>query len=271
MPELPEVETVVRGLEKAMKGHAIATVRTGREKLRIPFPPALSKISGARVTSLSRRAKYILINLADKRTMIVHLGMSGRMTVNPLRAEKHDHMILTLDTGARIVLNDPRRFGLVALVDTAKLDAHKLFSHLGPEPLDKKFTPAWLAEKFRNKKVAAKLAIMDQRVVVGVGNIYASEALFEARIDPRRPAGSLTPAELKTLAAAITSVLKRAIKAGGSSLRDYVQADGELGYFQHQWAVYGKGGETCPACKKPCITKIAQGGRSTFYCPVRQK
>jgi formamidopyrimidine-DNA glycosylase len=272
MPELPEVETVVRGLEKAMKGRAIARVTLNRADLRFPFPPALGRVRNARVESLSRRAKYILIALEKQKTMIVHLGMSGRMTVtDTYDPEKHDHMILELDNDAYVVFNDPRRFGLVDLADTPQLARHKFFRHLGPEPFDKAFNAKYLAEKFRNKKTAVKLAIMDQRVVVGVGNIYASEALYEARIDPRRAAGSLNPAEIKKLAAAIRSTLARAIKAGGSSLRDYVQADGELGYFQHQWAVYGKAGKPCPACKKACIVKITQGQRSTFYCPVRQK
>lgn len=271
MPELPEVETVVRGLEKAMKGRTLARVKLNRKDLRLPFPPALSKLRDIKIESLSRRAKYILIALEGGRTMIVHLGMSGRMTIGAEKPQKHDHMILALDTGTKIVFNDPRRFGLVDLIPTRDLPRHKLFRHLGPEPLGKAFTPARLAEKCAHRKTAIKLALMDQRVVVGVGNIYASEALYAAGIDPRRPAGSLKPAEIKRIVAAIRDVLKKAIKAGGSSLRDYVRADGELGYFQHHWSVYDKAGSNCPACKKPCIIRITQGGRSTFLCPATQK
>lgn len=271
MPELPEVETVVRGLETAMKGRALAKVTLNRAGLRLPFPPALAKIRDEKIESVTRRAKYILIALESARTMIVHLGMSGRMTIGARTAEKHDHMVLRLDDGTDVVFNDPRRFGLVDIAKTDALPRHKLFRHLGPEPFDAAFDAGYLVEKFKGKKVPVKLAIMDQRVVVGVGNIYASEALYAARIDPRRPAGALKAAEIKKLVAAIRDTLARAIRAGGSSLRDYVQADGELGYFQHQWAVYGKAGEKCPGCKAPCIVKITQGGRSTFYCPEKQK
>jgi formamidopyrimidine-DNA glycosylase len=272
MPELPEVETVVRGLEKEMRGQRIESVRLNRADLRFHIPPAVARIRDAKVAGLRRRAKYILIDLDDGRTMIVHLGMSGRMTIlDDYAPQKHDHMVIALKNGKMIALNDPRRFGLVDLAKTDALDAHKFFRHLGPEPFDHMFDAAYLAQKFKNKKVAVKLAIMDQRVVVGVGNIYASEALYGAGIDPRRAAGTLKPTEIKKLVASIQDVLARAIKAGGSSLRDYVQADGELGYFQHNWAVYDKAGQTCPRCKKSCVEKITQGGRSTFYCPVRQK
>ena len=279
MPELPEVETVCRGLSKAMKGRKISGIRLHREGLRIPFPPALAKLRGVKVTGITRRAKYILIALDDKKTIIVHLGMSGRMTVcgadEKNKTEKHDHMVMMLDDGCRIVFNDPRRFGLADLAETKALETHRLFKHLGVEPMGRDFTPAYLAAKLKGKKISVKLAIMDQRVVVGVGNIYASEALFSARIDPRRAAGSLTVPEIKKLTSAICDVLARAIKAGGSSLRDYVQADGELGYFQHHWAVYGKEGEKCRSCtcvlkKTGGVHKITQGGRSTFYCPVKQ-
>jgi formamidopyrimidine-DNA glycosylase len=278
MPELPEVETVVRGLEKAMRGQTIESVTLNRRDLRFPFPPALGKIRAVKVKGLRRRAKYILIDLADGRTMIVHLGMSGRMTVADADAdahahapEKHDHMILNMRGGRNIVFNDPRRSGLVDLAGTEGLERHKLFRHLGPEPFDPVFGGAHLAEKFRNKKTAVKQAVMDQRIVVGVGNIYASEALYCAGIDPRRAAGSLNAGECGRLAKAVKDVLARAVRAGGSSLRDYVRADGELGYFQRQWAVYGRGGQCCKSCKTPCVVKITQGGRSTFYCPRRQK
>lgn len=271
MPELPEVETVCCGLAPIMCGHKISRISINRQDLRIPFPSGLQTICGATVSTVQRRAKYILIALDDQQTMIVHLGMSGRMTVRNGVPEKHDHMVITLDNGKEIVFNDPRRFGLVDLAETDKLSQHTLFKHLGPEPFDKNFNTNYLTERFKNKKTTIKAAIMDQRIVVGVGNIYAAEALYTARIDPCRAAGTLSKKEIGALISAIHDVLLRAIEAGGSSLRDYVQADGELGYFQHQWAVYGKEGKRCPACKKPCIVKITQGGRSTFYCPVKQK
>jgi formamidopyrimidine-DNA glycosylase len=279
MPELPEVETVCRGLAKVLPGQAIHAVKLNRGDMRVPFPPELGRIAGSKVTSIDRRAKYILIRLDDGRTMIIHLGMSGRLLIHDDNKKyvpnKHDHMILQMDNGVDIVFNDPRRFGLVVLAKTKEVAQHKLFVHLGPEPLEKTFSEAYLADKIKSKKIAIKLAIMDQQVVVGVGNIYASEALFMAGIDPRRPANTLKPAEIKKLVAAIKEVLKKAIKAGGSSLRDYVQTDGELGYFQHQFAVYDKEGQKCQGCtcnikKTGGVQRITQGARSTFYCPVKQ-
>lgn len=270
MPELPEVETVMRGLQAALLNKRVATITATRKNLRIPFPKNLRDIEGKTITAFHRRAKYILITFSNNMVMIVHLGMSGRMTISPAAPEKHDHMIIDMDDKTRVVFNDARRFGLVDLVPAKDISTHRFFAHLGPEPLEKEFSAAYLHNKLKDKTVAIKLAIMDQAVVVGVGNIYASEALYDAGIDPRRSACDLTADDLKRLAASIRKILKNAIKAGGSSLRDYVQADGELGYFQHQWAVYGKEGTCCPACKKPCITCITQGGRSTFYCPKRQ-
>jgi formamidopyrimidine-DNA glycosylase len=272
MPELPEVETVVQGLAKALRGKSISSVVLHRAGVRFPFPKELGKLRGVKISGVARRAKYILVSLNDGRTMVVHLGMSGRMTVakNPA-LEKHDHMVLKLSDGKSVTFNDARRFGVVDLAETKELAGHKLFRHLGVEPFDEVFSGAYLAAKFRNKKTAVKLAIMDQRLVVGVGNIYAAEALYAARLDPRRAAGDLSAKDCARLATAVRETLARAIEAGGSSLRDYVGADGELGYFQHHWAVYGRKGEACPKCKKACIVKITQGGRSTFYCPVRQK
>lgn len=279
MPELPEVETVCRGLAKVMPGRQIRSVTQNRADLRVPFPAELKKIAGRKVTGITRRAKYVLVALEGGETLIVHLGMSGRMVLVAGGVSydqgKHDHLVLTLDDGTRVVLNDPRRFGLVDLAATKELAEHKLFSHLGPEPLGKVFNARYLAEKLAGKRIAVKLAIMDQRLVVGVGNIYASEALFAAGIDPRRAAKDVTAAEAKKLVACIQDVLKRAIKAGGSSLRDYVQADGELGYFQHQFSVYDQKGGKCRGCtcnikKTGGVQQIVQGGRSTFYCPVRQ-
>lgn len=257
-----------------MTGEKIASIELRRKNLRIPFPKTLPAIKGARVTGIDRRAKYLLIRLSNAETMIVHLGMSGRMVIHAKdkhpKAGKHDHMILRLGNDAAVFFNDARRFGLVDLVKTKDAGAHRFFSHLGPEPLEKEFSPAYLAQKAKGKKPAIKVFIMDQRVVVGVGNIYASEALFEAGISPKRPAGKVKEAEHKKLVTAIRKVLKKAIAEGGSSLKDYVQADGELGYFQHHWAVYDQAGKPCRRCKAP-IAKITQGGRSTFYCPACQK
>jgi len=273
MPELPEVETVVRGLVREMQGQKILSVKTGRKGLRTPFPKSLASITGAKVKGITRRAKYILIHLNDGRTLIVHLGMSGRMTISrKYTPEKHDHMVIELGNRATVVLNDARRFGVVDLIETNRLTQHKLFAHLGAEPLEKDFTPAYLAARLKAKKVPIKIAIMDQRLVVGVGNIYAAEALFYAGIDPRRAAGSLNVNEIKKLVSGIRKVLRAAIKAGGSTLKDYVQADGELGYFQHSFAVYGRGGQGCPGCRcQGVIKRITQAGRSTFYCPEKQK
>lgn len=279
MPELPEVETVCKGLARVLPGRKISAVTQNRKDIRIPFPREFTKIAGRKVTAIARRAKYILVHLDDGRTLIVHLGMSGRLLIhhkdNPHKPGKHDHFILFMNDGTSIVFNDPRRFGLAALAPTEKLQQHKFFTHLGPEPLEKEFSAAYLAKKLQGKKAAIKVAIMDQRVVVGVGNIYASESLFMAGIDPRRAAGSLTPAEIKIFVSCIKKVLKKAVAAGGSSLKDYVQTDGELGYFQHHFAVYGKTGQKCAGCrcdikKTGGIHQLVQGGRSTFYCPVKQ-
>jgi formamidopyrimidine-DNA glycosylase len=279
MPELPEVETVCRGLAKALPGHAIEAVTLNRDGMRIPFPPELKKIAHSKILGIDRRAKYVLIRLSSGQTLILHLGMSGRLLIHEKGKKytpgKHDHLILHMNNGTSIVLNDPRRFGLAALAETKNIAQHKLFKHLGPEPLEKEFSPAYLAAKLKGKKVAIKLAIMDQRLVVGVGNIYASEALFMSGIDPRRATGTLKPAEIKKLANAIKAVLKKAIAAGGSSLRDYVQTDGELGYFQHHFTVYDREGQKCKGCtcdikKTGGVRRLTQGGRSTFYCPVKQ-
>jgi len=279
MPELPEVETVCRGLAKVLPGRSIRAVKLHRDGMRFPFPPALGKLAHVKITGIDRRAKYILIRLGNDQTLIVHLGMSGRLVIhddnNKHAPGKHDHMIIELDNGVSIVFNDPRRFGLADLAVTKDLEDHKLFAHLGPEPLEKEFSEKYLTDKLKSKKIAIKLAIMDQQVVVGVGNIYASEALFQSGIDPRRAANAVKPAEIKKLVSEIKAVLKKAIKAGGSSLRDYVQTDGELGYFQHQFSVYDKEGQKCQNCtctikKTGGVQRITQGARSTFYCPVKQ-
>lgn len=266
-----------------MAGKAILRVALYRAGLRVPFPEKLAEIlEGRPVVKLTRRAKYLLIHVggAGDDVLIVHLGMSGQMTVvrniAGYNRRKHDHMILTMEDGAGIVFNDARRFGMVMLTQAGLLDAHAALEGMGPEPLPESFTGKVLGEKLHGKKVAVKVALLDQRVVAGVGNIYASEALYEARISPLRAAGAVKPAEADRLAVAIRSVLTRAIAAGGSSLRDFRQAGGELGYFQHSFAVYDREGEPCPHCKaggkkKAIIKKIVQGGRATYFCPACQK
>jgi len=278
MPELPEVETVCRGLAKALTNARITKLDARRLDLRAPLPENLSaRLKGRRVLKIYRRAKYILIDLDKKETLILHLGMSGRMVIAHARikAKKHDHLIFYFDHDVSVTFNDPRRFGLCDLAATDALHNHKLFSHLGLEPLGKEFTPLWLTEKLRSKKTPIKAALLDQRVVVGIGNIYACEAMFYARINPKRSAGALKREQINRLVPAIRKVLRAAITAGGSSLRDYVQADGELGYFQNHFAVYDRVGKPCKGCtcdvkKTGGVKRITQGGRSTFYCPVKQ-
>lgn len=283
MPELPEVETVRRGLEPAMTGRTIVKIDLHRTGLRVPFPENLALILKDRpVLRLTRRAKYLLIHIGGvtEDILIVHLGMSGQMTVVKKIAEynlrKHDHMVLTLENGAGIVFNDARRFGMVMLEPAASIETHAAFDGMGPEPLPGTFTGAVLRDRLKSRSTPIKVALLDQRVVAGVGNIYASEALFEAGISPFRMASSLKNVEADILAKAIRSVLMRAIASGGSSLRDFRQADGELGYFQHSFAVYGHKGFACPRCpaggrKKASIEKIVQGGRATYFCPSCQK
>ncbi|MDX1922621.1 MAG: bifunctional DNA-formamidopyrimidine glycosylase/DNA-(apurinic or apyrimidinic site) lyase [Alphaproteobacteria bacterium] len=276
MPELPEVETVMRGLSAVLIGRSFTSIELRRKDLRFPLPKNMERVlRGQPITSLARRAKYILINFANEQSLIVHLGMSGRMVIDDGKSnvQKHDHVIFRTNKNHSIRFNDPRRFGMMDIVATSKTNTHKLLKHLGPEPLDAAFTGEALFAKLKPKKVAVKLAIMDQRVVVGVGNIYACEALYAAGIHPARPANKVTLSECTALVAAIKAVLKRAIAKGGSTLRDYVQADGELGYFQHEFMVYGREGEACKDCthKSKTIQRITQGGRSTFFCPVKQK
>ncbi len=283
MPELPEVETVRRGLEPAMAGNVLSKIDVRRKDLRVPFPPGLAKLlEGRTVLRLTRRAKYLLIHVDGKceDILIVHLGMSGQMTVvqdiKNYKPKKHDHMILSMSNGVGVVFNDARRFGMVMLTTPLEMDAHAAFCLLGPEPLSNSFNGEILHERLRGKSTPIKLAILDQRVVAGIGNIYASEALYEASISPLRQAGSLSLKNCEDLAAAIKNVLTYAIAAGGSSLKDYRRADGELGYFQHSFIVYDREGEACPRCmaggkKKAIIRKIVQSGRSTYDCPSCQK
>ncbi|WP_299372536.1 bifunctional DNA-formamidopyrimidine glycosylase/DNA-(apurinic or apyrimidinic site) lyase [uncultured Tateyamaria sp.] len=278
MPELPEVETVRRGLSPAMEGAVIAQADVNRPDLRWPFPPGMAeRLSGQQVLGLRRRSKYILIDLSSGETLLVHLGMSGRMLVSgdPLgqfvhehpAAEKHDHVVLHMDNGARITFNDPRRFGAMDLMETATAEQHKLLAVLGPEPLGNAFNEDHLVNAFEGKNTPVKSALLDQRIVAGLGNIYVCEALFRAGISPTRKAGRIAAGRVAALVPIIREVLAQAIKAGGSSLRDFRQADGELGYFQHNFDVYGREGEPCRAsgCSSD-ITRIVQSGRSSFYC-----
>lgn len=280
MPELPEVETVARGLRATLEGHVITSLRLNRPDLRVPFPPDLAQMSvGRRVTQIGRRAKYILMTLENGSVVIVHLGMSGRFVIQPeggSARSAHDHLVITADDGMVYVLNDPRRFGRVALSHVDRLAQEPLFATLGPEPLDAKFDGKALASRLRGRQTPIKSALLDQRVVAGLGNIYVCESLFRAGIDPQRLAATVGVREASRLVTAIKAVLAEAISAGGSTLRDFVHHDGELGYFQHSFAVYDRAGEPCPGCscdiaRSGGILRIIQSGRSTFYCPHRQR
>src|SRR5215471_10337294 len=275
MPELPEVETVRRGLALKMSGRHILQAELRRPDLRRPFPPTLAaRLEGAQIGALRRRGKYILIELDADGLLLLHLGMSGRITAGTetLPAARHDHVVLTLDDGTVIRFNDARRFGLLDYLKRSDAAAHPLLAELGPEPLEGEFNATYLTAVLAGKMTPIKSALLDQRIVAGLGNIYVCEALFRARISPRRGAASISRARVERLVAGIKSVLTEAIEAGGSSLRDYVQADGELGYFQHRWAVYGHEGDPCPGCDcGGAIRRIVQSGRSTFFCAKRQR
>ncbi|MEW9918034.1 bifunctional DNA-formamidopyrimidine glycosylase/DNA-(apurinic or apyrimidinic site) lyase [Marimonas sp. MJW-29] len=283
MPELPEVETVMRGLAPAMQGAVIAQADVNRPDLRWPFPPRMAeRLAGQQVLGLRRRSKYILADLASGESLLIHLGMSGRMLISgdPLgqflhehpMPEKHDHVVLHMDNGARITFNDPRRFGAMDLLETATAEQHKLLASIGPEPLGNGFHADYLIEMFRARNIPVKSALLDQRIVAGLGNIYVCEALYRARIHPARKAGRISAARVAGLVPIIRDVLSEAIEAGGSSLRDYRQADGELGYFQHRFDVYGREGDHCrtPDCGAP-VRRMVQSGRSSFYCSQCQR
>ncbi len=275
MPELPEVETVMRGLSPVMVEDSIKRIKLNRPDLRVPFPKNMQqKVAGYKITALTRRAKYILISFDNNQILVIHLGMSGRVSIIPhdekYEAQKHDHMILTMNTGVKIIYNDPRRFGMVFLVGDDEIDSHKAFTHLGPEPLGNDFSAPYLLNALKAKKTPIKQALLDQRVVVGVGNIYACEALYRSSINPKKQANRLTSEKAEELVKSIRYILKKAIKAGGSTLKDYRHADGELGYFQHNFKVYGREGNPCHCCRR-VIRRIIQAGRSTFYCSFCQK
>ena len=268
MPELPEVETTVRGLERVLKGRRITRVEMRRADLRRSFPKDLGqRLTGAKVTGLGRRAKYGLIHTDRNDTMVFHLGMSGSWRIDRAELGKHDHLVLDTDEGRRLALNDPRRFGSVDLVGTNALDEWPAFKALGPEPFD--LDAGDLRKRLAGRTAALKLLLGDQRIVAGLGNIYVCEALYRARIHPKRAAGSVSTERLKTLVVAIRKVLDEAIDAGGSTLRDFVSPEGELGYFSKTFAVYDREGKPCGCGGE--VKRIVQGGRSTFYCPRCQR
>jgi len=272
MPELPEVETTVRGLARVLDGRRITRVEQRRADLRRAFPDDLGqRLTGALVTGLGRRAKYGLIETDRGDTMIFHLGMSGRWRIDPAELGAHDHLLVETDEGRVLSLNDPRRFGSVDLVPTADLAAWPAFKALGPEPLGGALSGRWFKERLAGRKAAIKLMLLDQRIVAGLGNIYVCEALFRARINPRKAAGKVSRPRLDLLTAAIEAVLEEAILAGGSTLRDFASPDGELGYFSKQFDVYDREGEPCRGGCDGVVRRIVQGGRSTFYCPACQK
>ena len=279
MPELPEVETVMRGLQARLEGRTLCRVRLHRDGLRRPFPPGLAaRLTGAVVVGFHRRAKYILMRLDGGDSVLIHLGMSGRMLIGPAGSNdirRHEHLTLETGDGCRVGFVDPRRFGSVDLVPTAAEETHRLLAGLGPEPLDPAFTPAVLAAALAGRRTPIKAALLDQRIVAGLGNIYVCEALFRAGISPRRPAQTVAGERAARLVREIKATLTEAIAAGGSSLRDYVQPDGELGYFQHAWKVYGRAGDPCERCPGPphCtgVRRIVQAGRGTFYCGQTQR
>jgi formamidopyrimidine-DNA glycosylase len=283
LPELPEVETVRRGLIPVMEGSIIEHAAVNRPDLRWPLPARMAeRLTGARVGLLRRRSKYLLADLSTAETLIVHLGMSGRLLVSGHlpggfhhavpTPQKHDHVVLTMEGGATVTFNDARRFGMMDLAPTARVEEHWLLAGLGPEPLGNAFDEGYLVSRLHGRAAPIKAALLDQRLVAGLGNIYVCEALWRARISPRRPAGRISAARAAALVPVIRDTLTDAIAAGGSSLRDYRQADGELGYFQHAFRVYGREGQPClrDGCRGT-VRRIVQSGRSTFWCPSCQR
>lgn len=283
MPELPEVETVRRGLAPVMEGARIARAEVRRPDLRWPLPKRMAeRLSGAAITNLRRRSKYILADLSTAETLIIHLGMSGRILISGHTVgtfhhehpvpEKHDHIVIEMENGVRIIYNDARRFGAMDLTPTENIDAHWLLADLGPEPLGNTFDETYLVGALRGRMTPVKSALLDQKIVAGLGNIYVCEALHRAGISPKRHAGRIAVARVQRLVPIIKEVLLEAIDAGGSSLRDYRQSSGELGYFQHSFRVYGREGAPCP--NEGChgsVRRIVQSGRSSFYCPLCQR
>ena len=289
MPELPEVETVRRGLVPVLAGRRISRVIQRRPDLRFPFPDDFARrLAGRTVRGIDRRGKYLLFALDDDNVWIAHLGMSGRFVIDAdgggvgptPRGDVdglHDHIVIFTDDGAVIRFRDPRRFGFMDLTAAAALERHPMLSMLGCDPLGDKFTPAWLTGRLSGRSAPIKASLLDQAVVAGMGNIYASESLFRAGVSPQRPAASVIVARrAERLATAIRGVFREAIAAGGSSLRDHRQPSGELGFFQHQFAVYGRAGKACPGCRCDLadtggVRPIVQSGRATFYCGRQQE
>lgn len=279
MPELPEVETIRKGLAKTLKNRRIKAVQLRREGLRNLFCSGFARtLEGRRVLGFRRRAKYILADLEGGYVWLIHLGMSGSFRTSPaakpLTPEKHDHVVITFDDGTALAYHDPRRFGQMDVFEAPCETTHPSLKNIGPEPLEKNFDGASLAKRLSGKKTAVKVALLDQRVVAGVGNIYACEALYRAGIDPRKSAGLVKGAKADALARAIKDVMREALASGGSTLRNHRQLDGSTGYFQHSFDVYGHAGQPCGHCtcqKKSCVRSIVQGGRTSFFCPVKQK
>lgn len=266
MPELPEVETTMRALSARLVGRTLTSLEQRRAALRFPLPPDLAmRLKGRRVERFARRAKYIQAFLSDGAVLLLHLGMSGRLLFDGEARGPHEHLTFAFDDGTLLRFVDPRRFGMLDLCPEPELLAHRWLAHLGLEPLAAEFAGPALAAALAGRRTALKVALMDQRLVVGVGNIYASESLFRARLAPQRPAGGLSAPEVGRLARAVRKVLEEAILAGGSSLRDYVQASGELGNFQRAFRVYDRAGEPCTGCGQP-IERLVQGARATYWC-----
>ena len=283
MPELPEVETVRRGLQPVLEGAVIARAEVNRPDLRWPLPDRMAeRLTGRRVKALRRRSKYLLVDLDSGETLLVHLGMSGRMLVSGAQIgafhhdhpapQKHDHVVLHMEGGARITFNDARRFGAMDLMPTRRAEEHMLLRSLGPEPFGNDFSGPYLAGRLQGRRTPIKAALLDQRIVAGLGNIYVAETLYRARISPLRLAGDLATEEAEALVPVIRDVLTEAIEAGGSSLRDFRQASGELGYFSKHFQVYDREGEPCetPGCTGT-IARTVQSGRSSFWCPACQR
>jgi len=280
MPELPEVETVTRGLRPVLEGRRLVRVIQRRPDLRWPLPPDFARrLEGRRIERLRRRAKYLLADMDDGTVLIAHLGMSGRMLVSPIANttfDAHDHVVLETDEGRQVRFNDARRFGMMDLATTLDWTTHPLIRELGPEPLEPGFDGPALSASLAGRRTSVKAALLDQRVVAGLGNIYVCEALFRARISPARTALSVPGVRAERLVTAIRDVLTAAIEAGGSSLRDHRQVSGELGYFQHAFAVYGREGMPCDGCtcdvsRTGGVRRMVQSARSTFHCPRRQR
>lgn len=286
MPELPEVETVRRGLEPVLAGRRFKKVEQRRPDLRFPLPERFTeRLEGRKVDRLERRAKYILAHLDSGEVLTMHLGMTGRFTVSGPKTkkgqpgkfhhdagedEKHDHVVFDMEGGRRVVFNDARRFGLMDLWPAGELETYPAFEGMGPEPISNQFSAAYLAEAFKRKKTPVKAALLDQNVVAGLGNIYVCEALYRSGISPRKLAGSIRVDQLGKLAIEVRKVIEEAIEAGGSTISDFKTADGELGYFQHRFQIYDREGEPCLTCKKP-VKRLVQSGRSTFWCSTCQK